>query len=555
MDTGDLRKECEAILIDHEALDLCVVVEARRREEIFADIRLVFADREWLQSAPGQDLVSALRDHPMTAKAQRKKSAIHIRFHDEILADLERELAAGEPAGMSGSDLAAGQKVTVSYVGPNTNKALHVGHLRNVFLGEALSSALSAAGAEVRRYNVVGDIGRRVCEAMAGYLTSHEGEEPGEAGIPGDRFVELCCRDFSSSQNGSAPQSEEDPNAEERTASGDMADVLLKEWMSGSAAEVELWRRMREWVLDGHEETLARLGVKFDDASFESDAIPRAMELTAEGVEKGIFEEEETGGVVYRTGQPEYPTMVLLRDDRFPTEHARLLSLYDHLLEHLREEEVYVELAGIEWQPSITVLCEVLEKLRPGPRNEADIRVFHGSVTHLDGEKMGSSTGDVVWVDDFYDQIKEGPAATALEQLGGGRVSREEIADLLIRGTFLCAPLTKNLSFAPEALMDGWPGPGWAIAEAWCRAQHFRNAESDSGPLARTVVMQSQQFRLSLRRTVENRDATSLARYLLSLSEVCVSSPNPGPAAAPMLERVLVDLGFLAGRPVVAQAA
>jgi arginyl-tRNA synthetase len=552
MSNGDLRKECESILTDHDALDLCVVVEARRREDIFADIRLVFADRKWLQSAPGQDLVTTIRDHPMTAKAQRKKSAIHIRFHDELLGELERDLAAGEPTGMAAGDIAAGKRVTVSYVGPNTNKALHVGHLRNVFLGEALASALSASGAEVRRYNVIGDIGRRVCEAMAGYTMSHEGEDPAATGIPGDRFVELCCRDFAASRIGAAARSDDDPNAEERVASGDMADLLLADWMAGSAAEVELWQRMRDWVLDGHEETLGRLGVRFDDASFESDAMPRAGELVAEGVEKGIFEEEESGGVVYRTGQDEYPTMVLLRDDRFPTEHARLLGLYDHLLEHLREEEAYVELAGIEWQPSISVIRELREKLRPGPDNEADIRVFHGSVTGIDGEKIGSSTGDVVWVGDFYDQIKEGPAATALEQLGGGRVSREEIADLLIRGTFLCAPLTKNLAFAPEALMDGWPGPGWTIAEAWCRAQHFRDAEPQEGPLARTVVMQSQQFRLSLRRTVENHDPTSLARYLLGLSEVCVASPNPGPAAAPMLERVLCDLGFLAGRPVAA---
>lgn len=554
MDSLDLRKECEAILTEHEALDRCVVVEARRSEDILADIRLVFGDRSWLQSDAGHRLVADFRDHPMTAKALRRKSAIHLRFHDEVLGDLERELATGSPVGMTATDIAADQRVTVSYVGPNTNKALHVGHLRNAFLGEALSSALAAAGAEVRRFNVVGDIGRRVCEAMAGYMMSHQGEEPAEAGVPGDRFVELCCRDYAASRNGSGQQSD-DPIAEESASQGDMADALLEKWMAGSPAEMELWERLRDWVLAGHEETLGRLGMRFDDASFESDAIPRAMELIGEGVEQGLLEEEESGGVVYRTGQEEYPTMVLVRDDRFPTEHARLLGLYDHLLEHLRDGEVYVELAGTEWQPSITVLGEILEKLRPGPRNEADIRVFHGSVTDLGGDKIGSSTGDVVWVDDFYDQIKDGPAATALEKLGGGSVSREEIADLLIRGTFLCAPLSKNLSFAPEALMDGWPGPGWTIAEGWCRAQLFRDAETESGPLARTVVMQSQQYRLSLRRSVEKRDATSLARYLLNLSEVCVSSPTPGPAAAPMLQRVLSDLGFLAGRPVASPVA
>jgi arginyl-tRNA synthetase len=556
MDSLDLRKECEAILTEHEALERCVVFEARRSEDILADIRLVFGDRSWLQSEAGHRLVATFRDHPMTAKALRRKSAIHLRFHDEVLGELERELATGSPVGMTADDVAGGRKITVSYVGPNTNKALHVGHLRNAFLGEALASALGAAGAEVRRYNVIGDIGRRVCEAMAGYMMSHQGEEPAEAGLPGDRFVELCCRDFAASRNGSGAAAADDPIAEEGTFQGDMADDLLERWMAGSPPETELWSQMRDWVLEGHEETLGRLGMSFDDASYESDAIPRAMDLIAEGVEKGILEEEESGGVVYRTGQEEYPTMVLVRDDRFPTEHARLLGLYDHLLEHLRDEETYVELAGIEWQPSISVLCEILEQLRPGPRNEADIRVFHGSVTDLDGGKIGSSTGDVVWVGDFYDQIKDGPAATALEQLGGGNVTREEIADLLIRGTFLCAPLTKHLSFAPEALMDGWPGPGWTIAEAWCRTQLSRDSEPENGgPLARTVVMQSQQYRKSLRRTVEKRDPTSLAKYLFGLSEVCVASPTPGPAAAPMLERVLSGLGFLAGRRVTSPVA
>jgi arginyl-tRNA synthetase len=289
MDTLDLRKECESILIEHEALDRCVVVEARRSEDILADIRLVFGDRSWLQSEPGHRLVATLRDHPMTAKALRRKSAIHLRFHDEVLGDIERELAAGSPVGMTAEDIAGGQRVTVSYVGPNTNKALHVGHLRNAFIGEALSSALSVSGAEVRRFNVVGDIGRRVCEAMSGYRMTREGETPETADMPGDRFVELCCRDFAASQNGSAKGPDDDPNAEELVASGDMADVLLKEWMAGASPEMELWERMREWVLTGHEETLGRLGMQFDDASFESDAIPRALELIAEGVEKGIF--------------------------------------------------------------------------------------------------------------------------------------------------------------------------------------------------------------------------------------------------------------------------
>lgn len=549
MDTGDLRKECEEILAAHDAVDLCVVVEARRREDILADIRLVFADRGWLQSAEGNKLVRAFREHPMTTKAQRRKSTIQIRFQDEILADLEHELAAGKPAGMRSDDIAAGEKAIVSYIGPNTNKALHVGHLRNIYIGEGLASSLDAAGAEVNRLNLVGDIGRRVCEAMAGYMGSHQGEAPADTGISGDRFVEHCCREFSRQRvNGSA--SEGDPNAEEREALGDLADTLMTAWLEDSAEERELWLRMRGWTLEGHARTLARLGIEFDEYGYESSAVPRAIALIDEGVERGVFEREESGSVVYRTGQLDYPTMVLLRDDGFPTEHSRLMGAYDELLDELDDGEVYVEVAGLEWQPAIAVICSILERLRPGPRNEANLRVFHGSLTEGDGQKIGSSTGEPIWIDDFLDEIEAGPAVSALEQLSYGCVSREELADLLTRGTFLCSPANRPLAFVQEALIEGHPGPGWTIAEAWCRAQLARASKRQEEAPARTVVMQSQQFRLSLQRTVQRHDVTSLSRYLLSLAEACLALPTPGPAAAPMLERVLGALGFLARSPV-----
>ncbi len=545
----DLRRECEAILNEHGALEHCAAVEPRRHEGHQADLRLVFDDRGWLQSAGGDEVVAAFEDHPLTESARRRKSTIHIRFTDHVLADLERRLAAGEPAGMGADDAFAGQRVTISYVGPNTNKALHVGHLRNIVLGEALSSAYASAGVAVRRHNLVGDIGRRVCEAMGGYLTSHKGESPDDEGIPGDRFVELCCRDYTRDRAGSGASEEGgDPNAEERKRVGDLADTLMEEWLAGSARERELWGRMRDWVLEGHQLTFARLGVAMDHADFESENIARAVKLLEDGVERGVLEREESGAVVYRTERSEYPTMVLIREDGFPTEHARLLGTYDRILDELQPGEPYVEVAGFEWQPPVTVLCEVMERLRPGARNETHQRFYHASVTSAEGEKIGSSTGDVLWIDDFLDEIAAAPAVAALEALSDSAVPREDIVDILVRGTFLCAPASRPLAFARAALEEEEAGPGWTIAEAWCRAQEPAEEQADSVPLARTAVMQSQQYSRSLHRAVERRDISSLTRYLLSLSEACLASPTPGPAAAPVLARVLNSLGFTAGR-------
>jgi arginyl-tRNA synthetase len=546
MPTGDLRKECEAILVEHGAAELCVVIEPRRREDAMADLRFVFADRVWLQSAAGQKLAHALNDHPMTAKVQRRKSAIQVRFQDQVLLDLERDLAAGEPFGLESSELAAGQKAIVSFIGPNTNKALHVGHLRNAYIGEALASALEIAGVEVRRLNLVGDIGRRMSEAMAGYLVAHPGKEPADLEIPSDRFVELCCRSFAAERRPSS--SDDDPSGEERTVVGDLADELLVRWLEGSSDEVDLWRQMRQWTLAGHAQTLKRLGIDFDEYGYESEAVSHAMALIEEGVERGIFEREPEGGVVYRTDQSEYPTMVMLREDGFPTEHARLAAAYDRILGDLSEDQVYVELAGLEWQPAIAVICRILKDLRPGPRNEANLRVFHGSLTEAEGQKIGSSVGEPIWVDDFLDEVEQGPAVAALERLCNGCVSPAELTDLLIRGTFLCAPSNSPLAFSAATASEGLPGPGWTIAEAWCRAKVAREQGVGEPLASRAVVMQSQQFGHSLHRTVERYDVTSLSRYLLNFSELCMSLPSPGSAAAGMMEQILRSLGFLVGR-------
>jgi arginyl-tRNA synthetase len=554
MSPRDLLRECERVLIDHDALHRCVAIEPRRREDQDADVRLLFTERTWLQSPAGDRLIATLEGHPAVASALRRKSAVLLRFDDAALARLEWRLAAGEVAGMETADILAGQRFTVGFVGPNTNKALHVGHLRNIFLGQALASALTSAGASVQRHSLAGDIGRRVCEAMGGYLTCHDGETPMSAGLPGDRFVELCSRDYTHERTQApATGSPGDPNAEEREPCGDLADTIMHAWLQGAPAERQLWHRLRDWALAGHQQTLARLGVRMNRCDFESEGIARALALIAEGLERGLFIREPTGAVVYKTGRPEYTTMVLLRRDGVPTEYARLLGTYHRVLEDLDPGAVYVEVAGIEWQPATTVLRELLTMLPQGPPNEAYRWIFHGSVTDH-GRKIGSSTGEVVWIDDLLDEVAVGPGVAALEELADGAAGRAGLADLLVRGTFLCSPTAQPLAFAFEHLVEGGSGPGWTIAEAWCRAQRPQKPWR-TAPVARTAVVQSQLYRRSLCRAVEKLDVANLTAYLLSLSEACLAAPAPGPAAAPMLQRVLSSLGFLAGEPTAPQSA
>jgi len=548
---SDLLGECEAVIAEHGALEQCVSIEPRRSENHDADLRLLFADRLWLRSPAGAAMIAALRRHPAVAAAQRRKSAVALRFDDTTLAQLERRLAADGVADMQSSEMLDGRRFMVSFVGANTNKALHVGHLRNIVLGEALASTLTAAGGSVQRHSLVGDIGRRVCEAMAGYLSCHDGQTPERAGLAGDRFVERCSRDCPREPvqpDGMGEASE--PNAEEREVRGDCADAIMQLWLQGAPAERALWHRMREWVMRGHRRTLARLGVSIDRYDYESLAIERALELVEDGLRRGLFEREPTGAAVYRTGRSEYTTMVLLRKDGVPTEYARLLGLYDLILEELDAEVDFIEVVGVEWQPAATAIGEALDALRHGS-GERLRWIYHGSVT-VGGQKMGSSAGEVTWIEDLLDGIAASPGALALQELAKGAVTPAQVADMVVRGSFLCSPFTQSFAFfADRHVSAGRQGAGWTIAEAWCRAQHTSESRRAAPPVARTAVVQSQLYRRSLSRSIATLDTESLASYLLGLCEACLISPEPGPAAMAMLWRVLRSLGFTVGEPEV----
>ncbi len=542
---GGVLEGCEAVLAEHDALGRCVSIEPRRLEDQHADLHLRFGDRAWLRSADGEALVEAFRGHASVAEVQQRRSDLLLRFDDAFLAGLEQRLALGESAGMGADDILAGSRCIVSLVGPNANKALHVGHLRNVFLGQALVAALTAAGADVRRHSLVADIGRRICEAMGGYLERYDGEDPESMGLPGDRFVELCSGVFRDQLAQSGPRSTTGPNAQEDKVCGDLAEEIMQAWLLGGQREQELSGRMRNWVLTSHERTLARLGVRIDKYDFESDEIPRAFDLVAKGLERGLFEREESGGVVYRTGRPEYATMVLLNESGAPTECARVLATCHRMIEDLDPNCSFLEVLGDEWQPAQTVVEDLLVELLPCHDEKSYEWIYYGLVTAA-GQKIGSSVGGVVWIDDLLDELIASPSVAALYELGQGGVEREEIADLIVRGTFLCAPMAQPLPFDTERLCQSESGPGWTIAAAWCLA-NLPTKPIGEVPVARTAIVQAQQFRRLLQRIIEQRDPVGLATYLTRLSEAFLAAPEVGPAAAPVMRRVLQSIGFPVG--------
>jgi arginyl-tRNA synthetase len=237
--------------------------------------------------------------------------------------------------------------------------------------------------------------------------------------------------------------------------------------------------------------------------------------------------------------------MVLCNKDGIPTECARLLAVYHRVIESLAPGARYFEVLGDEWKPAQMAIDDLLAVLVRSPRNTHYGWVWYGSVTN-GGRKIGSSTGRATWIDDLLDALIDGPSVSRLHEMASGLVERDEIADLIVRGAFLCAATRQPLEFTLDHLLTGKTGPGWKIAEAWCLAQNQPTTPA-GGPIARAMVAQSQAFRRALRRTVDEHDPASLAAFLLRLAEACLDAPEPGPAAVPVLRCTLNSLGFLAG--------
>ncbi len=539
-------RDFKDLLGDGDARTHCVAIERRSGESQTADLRLRFDDRVWLRGPDGEALLASLRTRAEVRTAEARRSDVFVGLDAGTLESLEADLVTGEEGtNEPGSDLFRGERWDVSLVGPNANKALHLGHLRNVALGQALACSLEAAGADVRRRSLVADIGRRMCEAMAGYMESRRGETPESTGVGGDQFVELCSRDFRRGPGATQVEPSAGPNAQEDGSHRDTAVNLMDGWLAGAGPERDLAARMRRWVLAGHERTLARLGVVIDHYDFESEEIPRARELIERGLRLGLFEREAAGGVVYRSGRPEFATMVLLNESGAPTECARVLAVCHRMIEELDGETAFVEVLGDEWRPAQTVVADLLVRLLLDTDEKSYDWVYYGLVT-AEGRKIGSSLGEPVWIDDFLDSVAAGPAVRALERIGEGRVPRADLVDILVRTPFLCAPMAQPLSFVAERTTVAESGPAWVIAEAWSRAVAV-DPPARPAEVARAGVLQAWRFPTMLSCAIERRDPSVLANYLVHLSEAFLSAPEPGPAARPALERVLRALGFAIG--------
>ncbi len=331
----------------------------------------------------------ALAALPDVAAVSARADSLTVRFADTAIAQLGERLEAGDEGVLDAGDLLGGAEVVVNFCDANPTKALHVGHLRNIALGQALAGALAAAGARVTRQSQVSDYCRSMGEALAGYMELPEHTTPRGLGVKSDHFVGDCFGRYAAraadgvgvpddragrpaihapgpaihapepaghplhpGRDPARPPTEgaEDPAlSAEAAVRNDLADRLLERMSAGDPEIVEHWQRLRGWALEGQRATLAALGVSIDRLVYESDSRPLTQWILDRGVAGAVLTRTESGAVVYETREEEYPRLLLARADGFPTQHLRTIALWRSLRETLGEIRT-IELVGEEWQ-------------------------------------------------------------------------------------------------------------------------------------------------------------------------------------------------------------
>lgn len=255
------------------------------------------------------------------------KGFINLKFSDQFWAkQLQSKIASGKVASIAPK---AG-KVVLEYCGPNTNKPLHIGHLRNMMLGFSMSEVLKADGYDVTKVNIYNDRGIAICKSIAAYLHAGNGATPQSTGIKGDHFVGDYYVEFgkivdaqlrekyalgTEVENVSKHLGKEREVIEQETPIFDVAKDLLLKWEAGDADTIALWQKMNGWVYEGFNETFNTLGVDFEKDYFESDTYKLGKEIIELGLQKNVFKRRADGAVIIDLTPDGLDEKVVLRSD------------------------------------------------------------------------------------------------------------------------------------------------------------------------------------------------------------------------------------------------
>ena len=375
----------------------------------------------------------------------------------------------------------------VEYSSPNTNKPLHLGHVRNNLLGHSLCEVLAANGKRVVKTNIVNDRGIHICKSMLAWQKWGNGETPESSGKKGDHLIGdyyvLFDTKYKEEQKAlREEQGMQDEEAEKQSALMAEAREMLRKWEAGDKETLELWETMNGWVYAGFDETYKKMGVTFDKIYYESETYLAGRDEVLKGLEKGLFYKKEDGSVWADLTADGLDHKLLLRSDG-----TSVYMTQDIGTAKLRFDDypinTMIYVVGNEQNYHFQVLSILLDKL--GFEFGKGLVHFSYGMVELPDGKMKSREGTVVDADDLMAEMVETARETSKELGKLDDVSSEDadaIVNMVGMGALkyfiLKVDPKKNMTFNPQESIDfnGNTGPFIQYTHARIRSI-LRNAE------------------------------------------------------------------------------
>jgi arginyl-tRNA synthetase len=491
-------------------VDLSLVEFQATRKEFAGDITVViFPMLRYIKGNPvqiGSDIGNYLLEHVEEVKGFNVvKGFLNIEIDDTYYVDFFNSIYKNKTYGYFNISPDA-KAVMVEYSSPNTNKPLHLGHIRNNLLGYSVSEIIKASGIKVYKTQIINDRGIHICKSMLAWKRFGDGETPESTGLKGDKLVGNYYVKFDQEYKKEIKKLIDKGKTEEEAKKQAPilleAQNMLQKWEAGDDETVQLWKRMNQWVYEGFDITYKNLGVNFDTLYFESDTYLLGKEFVAEGLKTGVFFKEDDGSVWCDLTDEGLDKKIVLRADGTAVYMTQDIGTAIQRIKDFPDVGGMVYTVGNEQDYHFKVLFLILKKLG----FDWAVNLYHLSygMVDLPSGKMKSREGTVVDADDLINEMTAtaGEISEELGKLDG--YSEEEKQGLYktiglgaLKYFILKVDPKKRILFDPKESIDFQGNTGPFIQYTYARIQSIiRKADFDYSSLLSEVVVHEKEKEL-----------------------------------------------------------
>lgn len=430
------------------------------------------------------------------------------------------------------------QKIVLEYCGPNTNKPIHIGHLRNMFLGYSVAGILKEVGHDVHKVNIFNDRGIAICKSMVGYLEYGNNTTPEAENIKGDFFVGnfyiLFSQESSLQAKPLIEQGMKKEEAEAQTAIFQKANDLLLKWEAGDQATIDLWNKMNNWFYSGVRQTYARLGIDSEKDYYESCEYKKGKAIVEIGYQSGVFQKDETGAIYIDLTDKGLDKKFLQRSNGTSLYITQDMALVKQRFDDYHMDKM-IYVVGDEQNYHFKVLKYIMEAMKEDFSKDI-YHLSYGMVLGKDGSKFKSREGTPADADLIIDAVVDEARTQTLDSGKAETLTVHEIDEIAesvglgaLKFALLKVTATKNIIFDPKEAVDLNGDTGSFIQYTYVRTKALlakwddkfsQVIDFDLHKEEEDLLLHLSTYKPTLKRCAEALDPAELALFTLQLAKI-----------------------------------